>query len=252
MARDRRKHSPRRIVAPPDAEAHLPAPTIVEIYGGLLGSNQLHRFGCSSSIVNGHLLASHGYAVFYPDLPMEGQGARRELPGVVLPAVEHLVESGVADPERLGVMGHSYGGFCVLALLTQTDVFRAALSSAGMVNLTSFYGIISERGDSQWTGQLESGPTSGSLWEKRDRYIEDSPLFFLDRIRTPVLLVSGTAGSGEAAQAGEAFSALRRLGKPVELRLYEGEHHWPGNWSEDAFRDLCEAVLTWFEAHLRR
>jgi hypothetical protein len=82
--------------------------------------------------------------------------------------------------------------------------------------------------------------------------VENSPRFSLDRLSTPLLPVSGTARSGEAAQAGEAFSARRRPGKEAELRLYAGEGHWPGSWSGPSFRHLGERVVSWFEAHLKR
>ena len=171
----------------------------------------------------------------------------------MLPALNRLIDQGMADPEHLGLMGQSYGGYCTLALLTQTNRFKAAVSVAGAVNLTSYYGILTKEGISNWLGWSETGQgrMGGSLWEKQDAYIDNSPLFYLDRVSTPVLLVHGTAYPGEAAQAGEAFSALRRLGQRVELRLYEGEDHWPGYWSEGSLRDLCERVLSWFDAYVK-
>ncbi len=99
------------------------------------------------------------------------------------------------------------------------------------------------------TGQ---GRLGGSLWERRDAYIENSPLFYLDRACTPLLLACGTDDADEVRQAGEAFSALRRLGKRVELRQYQGEGHRLGTWSDAAYRDLCTRVLEWFDEHLKR
>lgn len=241
------------LLLPPDHHADSPRPVIVQVYGGSLDSNLLHRFDVSAVISN-QLLASHGYAVFYPDLPLKGRDTFHQLPGLLLPALNQLVDAGIVDPRRIGVMGQSYGGYTVLALLAQSDRFAAAVTSAPVgVNLTSFYGILNEKGDSQWLGWAETGQgrTGGTLWEKRDAYVENSPLFYLDRVTTPLLLVSGTRMNGEAAQAGEAFSALRRLGKVAELRLYEGEGHWPGIWSSASFRDLCERVVRWFEIYLK-
>ena len=105
--------------------------------------------------------------------------------------------------------------------------------SAVYANLTSVYGALDEHGHSRLLGWCETGQArlGGSLWERRDAYVENSPLFYLDRVTTPLLLASGTvhpAMPNEAAQAGEVFSALRRLGQRVELRLYEGEDHAPG------------------------
>jgi dipeptidyl aminopeptidase/acylaminoacyl peptidase len=121
------------------------------------------------------------------------------------------------------------------------------------VNLTSFYGILDEAGDSEWLGWAETGQgrMGGTPWEKREAYVENSPRFSLDRVRTPLLLVGGTALGEEAAQAQEAFSALRRPGKDTELRLYAGEGHWPGSWSEPSLRDLGAHVMSWVEAYLK-
>lgn len=242
------------VLLPPGYEEGHPVPLIVDVYGGVRASHLVHSFGGGAlTIPTGQLLAARGYAVLCPDLPLTDHDPMRQLPGLVLPAVNRLIELAIADPRRLGAMGHSYGGYCVLALLTQTDVFRPAVCSAGPVDLVSHYGTLTSQGDPMWTGWAETGQgrIGGSLWEKRDSYIENSPLFYLDRVTTPLLLVSGTAIPGEAAQAGEAFNGLRRLGKKVELRLYHGEDHSPLKWSEDSYRDRSARVLSWFDAHLR-
>lgn len=224
-------------------------PVIVQVYGGSLDSNLIARFGLGNGTINGQLLASRGYALFCPDLPMHHPERIPELPDLVEPAVDRLIELGVADPDRLGLIGHSRGGYHALALLTQLDCFRAAVCSAGRVNLTSACGIMSRDGHSP----DYSGSMGGTLWEKRDTYIENSPLFRFEQVTAAVLLVCGTADAGAAAQAEEAFSALRRLGCRVELREYNGEGHWPfGEWSVDSLRDLYGRVCDWFDAHLGR
>ena len=134
----------------------VPAPLVVDVYGGRLGSNHRHTFG-GRLIFNGQLLANHGYAVLWPDMPMTGPDPLRQLPGLITPAVDELVAAGVVDRKRVGVMGQSYGGYCALGLLTQTSLFRAGVCTAGSVDLVSAYGTLTPRGDSQWIGWLESG-----------------------------------------------------------------------------------------------
>ena len=241
------------LLLPPQYVEGQALPTIVEVYGGALGSRHQHVFGGSEVMVYGQLLASRGYAVFYPDMPLEERDRLRQLPGLVLPAINRLIDLGIADPQRLGLMGNSFGSYCALALLTQTDRFQAAVVSAVYANLTSVYGALDEHGHSRLLGWCETGQArlGGSLWERRDAYVENSPLFYLDRVTTPLLLASGTLQAEEAAQAGEVFSALRRLGQRVELRLYEGEDHAPGEWSEPSHRDFAERVVQWFATHLK-
>ena len=223
-------------------------PVIVHVYPGNF-SVWIHDFGFGGGHYdNAQLLASQGYAVLWPDLPMERHNMQ-QIPKFVLPAVNRLIDLEIADPDRIGLMGHSDGGYCVLALLAQTDCFQAAVCSAGVVNITSDYGTLTDKGDSSHSYELGS-EMGGTLWEKRDAYIENSPLFYLHRVQAPLLLVQGTDDISGANQVKEAFSALRRLGKPVELRLYHGEEHWPGAWSERNFRDVCHRVLGWFNQYL--
>ena len=237
------------LLLPPNYSEGERIPVIVHVYPGNF-SAWIHDFGFGGGHYdNAQLLASQGYAVLWPDLPIHRRNMH-EIPNFVLPAVNRLIDLEIADPDRIGLMGHSDGGYCVLALLAQTDCFRSAVCSAGVVNITSDYGTLSDEGDNNHGYELTS-EMGGTLWEKRDAYIENSPLFYFHRVKTPLLLVQGTEDLWGANQVKEAFSALRRLGKPVELRLYHGEGHWPGAWSERNFRDVCHRVLTWFNQYLR-
>ena len=240
---------------PPDYVEGKQVPMLVIVYGGTVGSQRIHSFGLRPCLclADAYLYASLGYAVLLPDIHLGTRDPRRGIPRSVVPAVNRVVELGFADPERIGVLGNSYGGYSVLALITQTEMFSAAVSSAGIVNLTSFYGALSDTGDTTWLGWCESGQArlGGSIWENRDAYIENSSLFYLDRATTPLLLFSGDDDTGAFTQASETFSALRRLGQRVELRNYKGEGHWPGSWSEPNLRDVLDRTIAWFDEHLK-
>jgi dipeptidyl aminopeptidase/acylaminoacyl peptidase len=245
LALDGQRHQG-ALMLPPGYRQGRRVPLVVHVYGGSMGSDSLNRFGFGGyHYDNAHLLANQGYAVLYPDIPLEPRGPMPQLPDHVLPAVNRLVDLGIADPQRIGLMGHSFGGYCVLALLAQTDRFQAAVSDAPWgINMTSMYA---------WnTGWCESGQAQlgGSPWEKRTAYIENSPYFYLDRVHTPLLLICGTADQAATAQAKACFSALRRLERRVELRLYRDEDHWPAWWSEPSLSDVCDRVLAWFERYL--
>ena len=105
-------------------------PLVVWVYGGELESNRLDTSGFAYDIVNMQLLATRGYAVLLPDSPQhDGGSPMADLAKTVLPGVNKVIEMGIADPERLGVMGHSGGGYSTLALIVQTKRFKGAVES---------------------------------------------------------------------------------------------------------------------------
>ena len=145
------------LLLPPGYAEGRPLPLVVDVYLGQMGSQMLHRFGGFASIVHAQVLAARGYAVLWPDMPAVARDPLRHLPGRVLPAIDRLIELGIADPDRLGVLGQSYGGYCAQALIAQTGRFKAAVSCSGATNLTSMYGALGGNGQSLWLGWLESG-----------------------------------------------------------------------------------------------
>jgi dipeptidyl aminopeptidase/acylaminoacyl peptidase len=172
----------------------------------------------------------------------------------VMPGVDKVVEMGVADPGRLGLMGHSYGGYSVLSLIVQTTRFKAAIASASQGNLISSYGQIGKDGSAWAVGWLEEGQgrMGGTPWQFRDRYIENSPVFYLDRVKTPLLIVHGALDNTVPPfLADETFVGLRRLGKEVVYAKYEGEGHWQGEWGYANQVDYWNRVIDWFKSHLQ-
>ena len=160
---------------------------------------------------------------------------------------------GIADENRLGIMGFSYGGYCTVGLITQTTRFKAAVCGGGLYNLTSFYGQLSKGGASTQIGWAETGQgrMGGSLWEQRQRYIDNSPIFYLDKIETPVLIYCGEGfGGSDYAQSGEFFSGLRRLNKEATFVWYRGEGHSPTDWHPEHRTDYQKRIMDWFEKHL--
>jgi dipeptidyl aminopeptidase/acylaminoacyl peptidase len=228
-------------------------PMVVNVYGGASLSNAVHRFGAEPGVDNLQLLATRGYAVLLPDTPVHPGRVARDLAEAVMPGVDKVVDLGIADPSRLGVMGHSFGGYSVAALITQTTRFRAAVVSAGVSDLISAYGQMGRDGDANGVGWSEEGQAllGGPPWEFPLRYLENSPILHLDRVGTPVLIVHGALDETvPVAQADELFVGLRRLGQEAVYVRYEGEGHWQGYWGHANAADYWNRVLEWFEEHI--
>jgi len=231
-------------------------PLIVDVYPGVLASNCLNDFGlCASSFFpNKQLFATRGYAVLLPDAPVGVGTFMRDLAQTVLPGVNKAVELGVADPERIGLMGHSYGGYATLSLVVQTKRFKAALVLAGTGDLMGLYGEMDTDGSSLGIGVLEGSYNPrmpGTPWEFRNLYIENSPIFYLDRVQTPLLMVHGTKDTTvNPFLADEVFVGLRRLGREAVYVKYVGEDHDFVSWKEKDQADLFHRIIEWFDKYL--
>jgi dipeptidyl aminopeptidase/acylaminoacyl peptidase len=196
-------------------------------------------------------LAGQGYAVFHPSVNLViGRPGESWTKGVTA-AANKLIDMGVADPDRLGVHGTSYGGYATVLLLTETDRFKAAINVSGKVNMVSFY-TDSERLGVRNTHAPEKSQDriGGTLWEFPERYIEQSAIFRLDRVKTPLLTISGDQDPNVPAnQSRELYYALRRLGKEVEwVRYVNGGHRPPNSVAESI--DFEQRIAAWYDKHL--
>ena len=230
-------------------------PLIVKIYGGSSISDDLNRFGFASApYENLQLFATRGYALLLADSDVNVGTPMADLMKSVMPGIDKAIALGVADPDRIGIMGHSYGGYSTLSLIVQSPRFKAAVMRAGMGDMIASYGGLLDDGTNPGISWSESGQgrMGGSLWEYPQRYVENSPVFLLDRVKTPLLMIHG--GKDDAVPsplADEVFTDLRRLRKRVEYARYAGEGHWEGEWGRANQIDALERTIGWFERYLK-
>ncbi len=172
--------------------------------------------------------ASRGYLVFVPDIPYEIGYPGESALDAVIPGVLSLIDDGYVDENAIGVQGHSWGGYQIAYMITKTDLFAAAEAGAPVSNMTSAYGGIRWASGMSRMFQYERTQSriGGTLWDERDRYIHNSPVFFADKINTPLLMLHNDEdGAVPWYQGIEMFVAMRRLGKPVFMLNYNGEAH---------------------------
>ncbi len=229
-------------------------PLIVYAYGGSSLSNSFDRFGSAGpGPFNMQLLATRGYAVLLPDAPQHVGTPMVDLAKTILPGVSKVIDMGIADSNRLGVMGHSYGGYTTLSLIVQTTQFKAAVAADGYGDQMGAYGGMDSSGAAFGTSIAEAGQglLVGTPWQFRERYIENSPIMYLDRVTTPLLLIHGTDDQiVPPFLSDEVFVGLRRLGKEVDYLKYRGEGHSPSAWQYANQVDFWNRVIAWFDGHL--
>lgn len=171
---------------------------------------------------------SDDYVVFLPDIRFEigrpGFAATKSL----VPGIQKLIELGIADEDKLGLHGHSWSGYQTAFIVTQTDIFDAAVAGAPVGNMTSAYsGIRWASGRSrQFQYEQTQSRIGASLIEAPEKYIENSPVFFADKITTPMMIQHGDAdGAVPWYQSIELYLAMRRYDKDVVFLQYFDEPH---------------------------
>lgn len=204
---------------------------------------------------NMNLVTARGWFGFRPSVDLEiGYPGEAWLKGVT-PAINVLIERGLVDEKQVGVYGQSYGGYAVNLLVTQTDRFAAAANVSGKVNIISFLGD-SEKITTRNYNAAEEGQDriGASLWEQPQKYVAHSAVMFADRIKTPLLLLSGEGDwNVPATNQREMYYALRRLGKEVVWVNYMKGGHGAGRASDAAdFHDHWKRLLDFMGEHFAK
>ena len=215
------------LITPGGFDRRRKYPMLVYVYEKM--SDELHGYvtPASGTVVNLSRYANHGYVVLEPDITYRVGHTTASAVDCVGSAVRQVVAMGFVDPRRIGMAGHSYGGYEVNALVTHTNIFRAVESGASDSDLPSLYGGFWQSGDVQQSyyerGQGRIGATP---WDRPDLYVENSPLFFVGRVRTPYLRIQDDQdGFVPYGQGVEFFTALRRAGKEAYMFTFIGENH---------------------------
>ena len=206
----------------------------------------------SASTVNRVFYASRGYIVFIPDIVYTPGLPGESAYNCIVSGAESLKQFPWVDAERMAIQGQSWGGYQVAYLVTRTGMFRAAGAGAPVSNMTSAYGGIRWQTGSSRQHQYEKGQSriGRNLWDGLPLYMENSPLFRLPEVTTPLLIMhNDNDGAVPWYQGIEMFMGLRRLGKPCWLLEYNGEEH---NLRERRNRkDLSVRLQQFFDYYLK-
>ncbi len=195
---------------------------------------------------------SRGYVVFIPDIPYEiGYPGESALDAVV-PGVLRVLQEGFVARDKIGVQGHSWGGYQIAYMITKTNLFAAAEAGAPVSNMTSAYGGIRWQSGMSRMFQYERTQSriGGTLWESTNEYLHNSPLFYADKIHTPLLMMHNDQdGAVPWYQGIEMFVAMRRLQRPVWMLNYNGEAH--GLRREANRKDWAVRMQQFFDHYLK-
>jgi dipeptidyl aminopeptidase/acylaminoacyl peptidase len=217
-------------------------------------TDDLHRYyspAAGRSIINFSFYVSRGYLVFVPDIPYKTGEPGQSAANAILPGVESLIAKGFVDQAKIGMQGHSWGGYQTAYLVTQTDMFACAESGAPVSNMTSAYGGIRWSSGMSRMFQYERTQSriGDDLWSARDKYIRNSPVFFADKVNTPLLILHNDEdGAVPWYQGIEMFVALRRLEKPAWMLNYNGNPHWV--MGDKNRRDFAIRMQQFFDHYL--
>jgi len=229
-------------------------PVIVYYYGKL--SQALYQFQApilSEADLSVPWYVSNGYLVFIPDIIRFTGSQTEQILNSVESGAKYLTSLPYVDATKMGLQGHSFGGYETNVIITHSNLFAAAQSSSGISDLVSCHGALGFGGYSL-NFLLESGEfnfgTGKTPWQYPELYRLNSPIFFVDKITTPLLLMANKEdGAVPFAQSVELFTALRRLQKPVWMLQYDGEGHTIGDF--DNQRDFAVRQEQFFDHYLK-
>jgi len=198
------------------------------------------------------MFTSNGYAIFLPDIRFKVGHPGMSSTQTMINAAQKLIDIGVADPKRIGLQGHSWAGYQSAFMITQTDMFKAVVSGAPVSNMTSAYGGIRLKSGKVRQFQYEKSQSriGKTLFEGLDLYIENSPVFFADKVNTPILIMFGDKDDAVPWHEGVQYHlALERAGKDSIFLQYKGEPHHLKQFPNQL--DFSIRMMEYFDHHLK-
>ncbi|HOW09276.1 MAG TPA: S9 family peptidase [Bacteroidales bacterium] len=241
-----------RVYYPSDYDPERKYPVIVNYYGGTTPTNRAFggRYPKNIWAAEGYFVyvvqpsGSTGFGQDFSALHVNGWG-RDAIDDIIEGTTKFLAAFPSADARNVGCIGASYGGFTTMMLQTRTDIFKTAISHAGISDITSYWG------EGYWGYSYSSGATKNSYpWNRKDIYVDNSPIFNADKFRNSILLLHGTSDTnvpvGESLQF---YAALKILGKDVEMVLISGENHHILDYKKRL--EWHDTIMAWFDMKLK-
>jgi len=235
---------------PAQYQAGKKYPTIVYMYEKL--SQNANTYPVPG--VNGFSIGyytSNGYAVLTPDITYKVNDPGITSIACILAALKAAEATGVVNPERVGLHGHSWGGYQTAFAVTQTKAFRAAIAGAPLTDMISMYSSIywNTGTTNQPIFESSQGRFTGGYWEQTEAYIRNSPVYHATQVQTPLLILHNDKdGAVDHTQGIEYFNTLRRLGKPVVMLEYKGENH--GLFKMENMKDYTMRMKEFWDYYL--
>ena len=227
-------------------------PMIVYVYERLSAGVHNYVVPSERSAYNTSVFNAEGYFVLQPDIVFRPRDPGVSAVDCVVSAVQKVLESGMVDPKRVGLVGHSWGGYEASFIPTQTKIFAAAVAGAPLTNFLSFFGAIHWTPGMPETQHFETGQARMDVpyWVDMDAYVRNSPVMFIQQLNTPMLVYFGDKdGTVDWHQGVEFYNYARRAGKFFVMLVYPGEDH--GAREKPNQLDYHRRVLEWFGHFLK-
>lgn len=230
------------LTLPPDYEPGKQYPMVVYFYEKMSQRHHSYSMPRYDDRPHASMYASNGYLFLMPDNVYEVGRPGTSALDCITSAVQKVIDMGYADPEKIGLQGHSWGGYQSSFILTQTDMFACVVTGAPPTDLESFYNNIYGNTGTNHTGIMEIGQVrmgrGVTPWSHREIYQRENPMYHAPNISTPFMILHGTKdGAVDWTQGLEFYNAARRLGKEVIFLSYPGEpHHLRNEYNQKDFQ----------------
>lgn len=232
--------------------------TIVCVYPSTSLAKSVGQYGAGSiASVPNWVYLQQGYAVILADLPWNLDASiahpLEELTSILTPQIDAICTQCNLDKNKMGLIGHSWGGYAAAGIICITPLFKAAVASSGLYDLAASHGYIHD--DGAFYGrrflELEYFGMGHAPWDNLNRYIYSSPYYLADKITTPLLILHGSTDIiCPVVEAEKLFAALERLNKVSELVIYKDEEHGVKEWKNDHYIDYIQRIIRHFNQYI--